>query len=79
MDFIFGISPDEQKRVGVLVIVDRFSKMAHFAPVSAHITAETTAKIFIDLICRHHGCQNLLSRTVNHVSIQLSGSNYFSY
>ncbi|CAI5703327.1 unnamed protein product [Peronospora effusa] len=55
MDFIFGLPPDEQKRTGVLVLVDRFSKMVHFAPVSANITAETTAKIFIDLIFRHHG------------------------
>ena len=55
MDFIFGLPPDEQKRTGVLVFVDRFSKMVHFAPVSAHVTAETTAQIFIDLIFRHHG------------------------
>uniref|UniRef100_A0AAV1TYY7 Integrase catalytic domain-containing protein n=1 Tax=Peronospora matthiolae TaxID=2874970 RepID=A0AAV1TYY7_9STRA len=55
IDFIFGLPPDEQKRTGVLVFVDRFSKMVHFAPVSAHVTAETTAQIFIDLIFRHHG------------------------
>ncbi|CAH0486082.1 unnamed protein product [Peronospora farinosa] len=55
MDFIFGLPPDEQKRTGVLVLVDRFSKMVHFAPVSANITAETTATIFIDLIFSHHG------------------------
>ena len=29
--------------------------MVHFAPVSAHVTAETIAKIFIVLIFRHHG------------------------
>uniref|UniRef100_A0AAV1UWH5 Integrase catalytic domain-containing protein n=1 Tax=Peronospora matthiolae TaxID=2874970 RepID=A0AAV1UWH5_9STRA len=55
MDFIFGLPPDEKNRTGVLVFADRFSKMVHFAPVSAHITAETTAKIFIDLIFRHQG------------------------
>ncbi|CAI5720524.1 unnamed protein product [Peronospora farinosa] len=55
MDFIFGLPPDEQKRTGVLVLVYRFSKKVHFSPVSAHITAGTTAKIFIDLIFRHHG------------------------
>ncbi|CAH0490574.1 unnamed protein product [Peronospora farinosa] len=55
MDFTFGLPPDEQKGTGVLVLVDRFSKMVHFAKVSANITAETTAKIFIDRIFRHHG------------------------
>uniref|UniRef100_A0AAV1U9I1 Integrase catalytic domain-containing protein n=1 Tax=Peronospora matthiolae TaxID=2874970 RepID=A0AAV1U9I1_9STRA len=55
MDFIIGILPDEKNPTGVLVFADRFSKMMHFAPVSAHITAETTAQIFIDLIFRHHG------------------------
>ncbi|CAI5704781.1 unnamed protein product [Peronospora farinosa] len=43
MDFIFGLPPDEQNRTSVLVLVDRFSKMVHFAPVSTNITAETTA------------------------------------
>ena len=55
MDFIFGLPPDEEKRTGVMVLVDRFSKMVRFAPVFAHVTAETTAKIFLDLIFRHHG------------------------
>ena len=40
---------------GRIGFVDRFSKMVHFAPVSTHVTAETTAQIFIDLIFRHHG------------------------
>ncbi|CAI5704888.1 unnamed protein product [Peronospora effusa] len=53
--FIIGLPPDEHKRTGVLILVDRFSKMVHFDPVSANITAETIAKIFIDLIFRHHG------------------------
>ena len=54
MNCIVGLPPDEQKRTGVLVLVDRFSKMVHFAPVSAHVTVETTAKIFLDIIFRHH-------------------------
>ncbi|CAH0480333.1 unnamed protein product [Peronospora belbahrii] len=55
MDFIFGLLPNEKNFPGVLFLVDLFSKMVHFAPVSAHTTAEKTAKIFINLIIRHHG------------------------
>ena len=55
MDFIFGLLSDEKDRRDVLVLMDRFNKMVHFPPVSAHIKAEITAKIVIDLIFRHHG------------------------
>ena len=53
MGFIFGLPSDEKDRTGDLVVVDQFSKMVHFSPVSAHITADKTAKIFIDIIFRH--------------------------
>ena len=55
MDFIFGLPPDARQRDGVVVFVDRFSKMAHMAPVSQNITAEETALLFIDVVFRHHG------------------------
>ncbi|CAH0481905.1 unnamed protein product [Peronospora belbahrii] len=45
MDFIIGILPDEKNPTGVLVFADRFSKMVHFAPVSAHIRADATAEL----------------------------------
>ncbi|KAE8983806.1 hypothetical protein PR001_g23353 [Phytophthora rubi] len=35
MDFIFGLPRDAEGRTGVLVFVDRFSKMVHLAPVAA--------------------------------------------
>ena len=55
MDFTCDFPPDEKNHTGVLVLVDRFRKRVHFAPVTAHVTAETTAKILIDLIFRHNG------------------------
>uniref|UniRef100_H3H2L9 Integrase catalytic domain-containing protein n=1 Tax=Phytophthora ramorum TaxID=164328 RepID=H3H2L9_PHYRM len=55
MDFVFGLPRDTQGRTGVLVIVDRFSKMLHLAPVAASITAKQTAAIFVDAVYRHHG------------------------
>ena len=39
----------------MVVFVDRFSKMAHMAPVSQNITAEETALLFIDVVFRLHG------------------------
>lgn len=50
MDFVFGLPADAQGRAGVLVIVDRFSKMVHLAPFTASITLEKTAALFVDLV-----------------------------
>ncbi|KAG3112227.1 hypothetical protein PI124_g9046 [Phytophthora idaei] len=55
MDFVFGLPRDVQGRTGILVFVDRFSKMVHLTPVAASITATQTAAIFVDTIYRHHG------------------------
>ncbi|KAF1327323.1 reverse transcriptase, partial [Globisporangium splendens] len=55
MDFIFGLPSDKHGRNGILVFVDRFSKMVHLAPVSDKISAEMTAKVFVDVVFRLHG------------------------
>ncbi|KAF1327712.1 reverse transcriptase, partial [Globisporangium splendens] len=55
MDFIFGLPRDKHGRNGILVFVDRFSKMVHLAPVSDKISAEKTAKVFVDVVFRLHG------------------------
>ncbi|KAE9180423.1 hypothetical protein PF005_g23279 [Phytophthora fragariae] len=55
MDFIFGLPPDAEGRTGVLVFVDRFTKMVHLIPVSDTVTAAETAAHFIDCVFRHHG------------------------
>ncbi|KAE9163869.1 hypothetical protein PF005_g30264 [Phytophthora fragariae] len=47
MDFIFGLPPDGESRTGVLVFVDRFTKMVHLIPVSDTVTAGETAAHFI--------------------------------
>ncbi|KAE9300791.1 hypothetical protein PR003_g22669 [Phytophthora rubi] len=55
MYFIFGLPRDAEGRTGVLVFVDRFSKMVHLAPVAAEVTADESAELFLDLVFRHHG------------------------
>ncbi|GMF90693.1 unnamed protein product [Phytophthora fragariaefolia] len=55
MDFIFGLPPDNKRRTGIVVFVDRFSKMVHLAAVSAEVTAKQTARLFVEMLFRHHG------------------------
>ncbi|GMF57216.1 unnamed protein product [Phytophthora fragariaefolia] len=55
MDFVFGLPPDNKRRTGVVVFVDRFSKMVHLAAVPAKGTAKQTARLFVDMVFRHHG------------------------
>uniref|UniRef100_H3G6H7 Integrase catalytic domain-containing protein n=1 Tax=Phytophthora ramorum TaxID=164328 RepID=H3G6H7_PHYRM len=55
MDFVFGLPQDNKRRTGIVVFVDRFSKMVHLAAVSAEVTAKQTACLFVDMVFRHHG------------------------
>ncbi|GMF17479.1 unnamed protein product [Phytophthora fragariaefolia] len=55
MDFVFALPPDADGRNGVLVFVDRFTKMVHLTPVSDTVTATETAAHFVDCVFRHHG------------------------
>ncbi|KAE9299778.1 hypothetical protein PF008_g23167 [Phytophthora fragariae] len=55
IDFIFGLPPDAEGRTGVLVFVDRFTKMVHLIPVRDTVTAAETAAQFTDCVFRHHG------------------------
>ncbi|KAE9296863.1 hypothetical protein PR003_g23651 [Phytophthora rubi] len=55
MDFVFGLPPNNKRRTGIVVFVDRFSKMVHLAAVPAEVTAKQTARLFVDMVFRHHG------------------------
>ncbi|KAG4037705.1 hypothetical protein PC123_g26731 [Phytophthora cactorum] len=55
MDFVFGLPPDSKRRTGVVVFVDRFSKMVHLAAVPGGVTAVQTARLFVDMVLKHHG------------------------
>ncbi|KAG3235720.1 hypothetical protein PI124_g19250 [Phytophthora idaei] len=55
MDFVFGLPPDSKQRTGVVVFVDRFSKMVHLAAVPAEVAAVQTARLFVDMVFKHHG------------------------
>jgi hypothetical protein len=54
MDFIEGIPRVNNKTV-LLIVVDRFSKAAHFIPFNHPYTATTVARIFFDVVMCLHG------------------------
>ncbi|GJP54740.1 hypothetical protein CLOM_g13788 [Closterium sp. NIES-68] len=55
MDFVTGLPAGPSGNDAVLVIVDRLTKMAHFAPCRTTITAEETVRLFISTVVRLHG------------------------
>ncbi|KAG2887140.1 hypothetical protein PC114_g18928 [Phytophthora cactorum] len=55
MNFVVGLPPDIKWRTGVVGFVDRFSKMVHLAAVPAEVTAVQTARLFVDMVFKHHG------------------------
>uniref|UniRef100_A0AAV1U718 Integrase catalytic domain-containing protein n=1 Tax=Peronospora matthiolae TaxID=2874970 RepID=A0AAV1U718_9STRA len=61
MDFVFGFSKDVHKNIGILVFVDRFSKIVYLVAVPESITAHGCARVFIDTIFRLHGLHRELA------------------
>ncbi|KAJ1703813.1 hypothetical protein LUZ63_003592 [Rhynchospora breviuscula] len=54
MDFISGLPKSDGKTV-ILVIVDRFTKYAHFIPMAHPYKAKDVAQLFMDNIYKLHG------------------------
>jgi hypothetical protein len=54
MDFINGLPTSHQFNC-MLVIVDKFSKYAHFVPLRHPYTASKVAKLFVDNMYSRHG------------------------
>ncbi|MDN6032870.1 MAG: transposase family protein, partial [Lactococcus lactis] len=55
MDFVTGIPKTISGYDMIMVIVDRFSKMAHFIPTDKSLTAERCARLFVECCLKHHG------------------------
>lgn len=54
MDFVEGLPKVEGSNT-ILVVVDRFTKYAHFIPVKHPFTAHIIAKVFFDHVVKLHG------------------------
>src|SRR5947208_7910076 len=55
MDFITQLPNTKAGHDAIVVFVDTFSKMVHFAPTKTTATAPETAKLFFEYIFRSHG------------------------
>src|ERR1700686_3778713 len=54
MDFIVEL-PMSEGHDAIYVCVDRFTKMAHFIPMTIQVTAEGTAHLYLRHVFKHHG------------------------
>src|SRR5438128_2151307 len=55
MDFIVQLPITQKGHDAIVVFVDRYTKRAHFHPTHTTVTAPEVAKIFFDVIFKHHG------------------------
>ncbi|WVZ85169.1 hypothetical protein U9M48_032119 [Paspalum notatum var. saurae] len=55
MDFVVGLPRTQKGYDSIWVIIDRFTKSAHFIPVKTSYTAATYAELYISRIVSSHG------------------------
>src|SRR3990170_6283048 len=55
MDFITGFPRSQKGHDAIFVVIDRFSKVAHFLPVKEIITASQLADLYVSQIVSLHG------------------------
>ena len=60
MDFIFELPKTENGYTGILIVVDRFSKRAHFVPLNEDTSACQVARLFFQYIVKYHGLPTLI-------------------
>jgi hypothetical protein len=59
LDFIEGL-PTSNKYNTILVVIDKFTKFAHFLPLRHPYTAASIAQIFVDNVYKNHGLPEVI-------------------
>src|SRR4051812_41753912 len=55
MDFVTGFPRSQKGHDAIFVVIDRFSKVAHFLPVKETISASQLAELYVSRIMSLHG------------------------
>jgi hypothetical protein len=54
MDFMVSLPPSKEFEA-IMVVVDQFSKMAHFIPINDEATTQEIGRLFFTHVFKHYG------------------------